>query len=88
MSRTKKQPYTKAKAVDKSCRNHGSCPHCQKNRKHKTKKREPVEDKSWPTLEGRLNQPITSDVEAISQLQDMKMPLSQLAKDILKKGNS
>ena len=31
-----------AKAVDKHCRNHGSCPWCLGNRRHRTKKREPI----------------------------------------------
>lgn len=35
MSRTKKKPYTKSKAIDKQCRNHGKCPYCQANRKYK-----------------------------------------------------
>lgn len=35
MSRTKKKAYTKSKAIDKSCRNHGSCPWCYKNRMYK-----------------------------------------------------
>ena len=28
-----------AKSVDKTCRNHGSCPWCQGNRQYNTKKR-------------------------------------------------
>ena len=35
----KRKPYTKAKAVDKHCRNHGDCPYCKGNRTHKHKKR-------------------------------------------------
>lgn len=30
--------YRGAKAVDKSCRNHGTCPYCRNNRLHKCKK--------------------------------------------------
>ena len=30
--------YRGAKAVDKSCRNHGTCPYCRNNRLHKFKK--------------------------------------------------
>ena len=30
--------YRGAKAVDKSCRNHGSCPYCRDNRLHKFNK--------------------------------------------------
>lgn len=35
---TKGQPY--CKAVDPSCRNHGSCPWCLGNRTHKFKEQE------------------------------------------------
>lgn len=27
--------YRGVKAISKSCRNHGSCPSCERNRKHK-----------------------------------------------------
>lgn len=33
-----RKEYRKAKAVDPSCRNHGSCPWCEENRLHKNKK--------------------------------------------------
>lgn len=33
--KTKRKPYRRSKAFDKSCRNHGSCAWCQKNRHHK-----------------------------------------------------
>lgn len=36
----KRKPYRKAKAVDKSCRNHGSCKWCKDNRTYKSRKRE------------------------------------------------
>lgn len=32
--------YYGTKAIDPSCRNHGSCPVCRENRLHKFKKRE------------------------------------------------
>jgi len=35
----KRKPYRKGKAVDATCRNHGSCPHCKGNRLYKNKKR-------------------------------------------------
>ena len=38
MSRTKKQPYTKSKRFDMSCRCHGGCPYCLGNRLIRTKK--------------------------------------------------
>lgn len=31
----KRKPYHGAKAVDRTCRNHGSCPYCTANRLHK-----------------------------------------------------
>jgi hypothetical protein len=39
MSRTVKQAYRKSRRFDKSCRNHGSCPYCYKNRIYKNLKR-------------------------------------------------
>ena len=33
-----RKPYRGAKAVDKQCRNHGSCPLCYSNRVFKNKK--------------------------------------------------
>ena len=36
----KRKPYRKAKAIDTSCRNHGSCPWCKANRLHQVKKEE------------------------------------------------
>lgn len=34
MSRAYRHIYTKSKAVDKSCRNHGDCAYCRHNRLH------------------------------------------------------
>lgn len=39
MSRSYKKPYTKSKAVDKSCRCNGGCHYCLANRMHKFLKR-------------------------------------------------
>lgn len=39
----RRKKYRGAKAVDRSCRNHGSCPYCAKARKYKIKKQEPIE---------------------------------------------
>ena len=33
-----RKPYQGTKAVDYTCRNHGSCPYCKGNRLHKYKK--------------------------------------------------
>lgn len=35
-----RKKYRGAKAVDKSCRNHGRCAWCRENRQHKFKKAE------------------------------------------------
>jgi len=42
----KRKKYTKAKAVDRTCRNHGTCPYCTKARLHKFKKKEPIIDEN------------------------------------------
>lgn len=39
-----RKPYRGAKAVDKTCRNHGSCPYCAEGRKHREKRQLPAED--------------------------------------------
>jgi hypothetical protein len=39
-----RKPYHGAKAVDKTCRNHGSCEHCAAGRMHKVLRQMPVED--------------------------------------------
>lgn len=38
----KRKLWRGAKAVDPSCRNHGDCPWCRKNRKHKNERRAPA----------------------------------------------
>lgn len=35
-----RKPYYGAKAIDCTCRNHGSCEWCKENRTHKNDKRE------------------------------------------------
>lgn len=40
----KRKPYRGAKAIDYTCRNHGSCDWCRENRLHKFKKKEPIKD--------------------------------------------
>lgn len=36
--REHRKPYRKSKAIDSSCRNHGSCPYCKGNRLHNRNK--------------------------------------------------
>lgn len=45
-----------------------------------------TEKRPWPTLEGRLNQPLTSRVEAVRQLQTT-MPITPVAQAVLKQSN-
>ena len=45
-----------------------------------------IEKRSWPTLEGRLSQPLTSRVEAVRQLQTT-MPITPLAQAVLKQSS-
>jgi hypothetical protein len=44
------------------------------------------EKRQWPTLEGRLSQPLTSRVEAVRQLQTT-MPITSVAQAVLKQSN-
>jgi len=38
----RRKPYRGSESVDSSCRNHGSCPWCKGNRKHKNIRRSPI----------------------------------------------
>lgn len=49
----KRKQYRGAKAVDYTCRNHGSCDWCLSNRLHKFKKKEPLED-TFETLSNSI----------------------------------
>ncbi|MBU0653702.1 MAG: hypothetical protein KJ914_01060 [Gammaproteobacteria bacterium] len=40
----RRKPYHRSKQFDRTCRNHGSCPWCEGNRRHKHKRREPIPD--------------------------------------------
>lgn len=35
-----RKPYRGSKSIDPTCRNHGSCPWCEENRKHKFRDKE------------------------------------------------
>ena len=37
-----RKPYRGAKAIDRTCHNHGGWPWCEENRKYKYRKAEPV----------------------------------------------
>jgi hypothetical protein len=50
MSRTTRKPYTKSKAVDSSCRSHGSCPWCGNARKYKQARQAPAGELDLPLL--------------------------------------
>lgn len=41
-----RKPYRRAKAVDRTCRNHGDCPYCRDGRLHQIRReREKMENK-------------------------------------------
>ena len=52
-----RKPYRGSKAIDSTCRNHGGCPWCEENRKHKFRDKHPPEDESTG-LQGDLTEPI------------------------------
>ena len=39
----RRKPYRGSKAIDYTCRNHGTCEWCKENRKHKFRDRKPPE---------------------------------------------
>jgi hypothetical protein len=40
-----RKKYRKSASFDRSCRTGGDCPWCKSNRTHKSKRREPLEEK-------------------------------------------
>jgi hypothetical protein len=48
---------------------------------------QPSVKRLWPTLEGRLRQPLTSRADAIRQLQTM-IPITPLAQAVLQRSQS
>ena len=40
----KRKPYRGNKAIDATCRNHGSCQWCERNRKFKFRDKHPAEE--------------------------------------------
>lgn len=50
----KRKPYYGSKAIDPTCRNHGGCPWCEENRKHKFRLRSMKEE----TMEQIPNDPL------------------------------
>lgn len=40
----KRKPYRGSKCIDGTCRNHGGCPWCEENRKHKFRDKHPPEE--------------------------------------------
>jgi hypothetical protein len=48
-----RKPYRKSKIWDLSCRNHGSCGYCRKNREYRAKQREQAaEERLCPVTTG------------------------------------
>ena len=51
----KRKPYRGSKAIDYTCRNHGSCQWCEENRKHKFRDKHPVERERGKSMENCKN---------------------------------
>lgn len=39
-----RKPYTGGKAIDRTCKNHGSCDYCRENRLHASKVQQEIAD--------------------------------------------
>ena len=39
-----RHPYHGSKCIDRTCRNHGGCPWCEENRKHKFRDKHPADE--------------------------------------------
>ena len=51
-----RKPYTGSKAIDGTCRNHGGCPWCEENRKHKFRDKHPKEKQRRQELKEANNE--------------------------------
>ena len=51
----KRKPYMGSKAIDPSCRNHGGCPWCEENRKHKFREKHMEDLRDDPIIESMIN---------------------------------
>lgn len=54
--KTHRRPYQGAKAIDATCRNHGTCPWCQANRQHqllRARQAQLARIKEWRQAGGR-----------------------------------
>lgn len=53
-----RKPYTGVKAIDPTCRNHGTCPWCKSNRLFKFRDKHPPEDKAVTFYSARITVPL------------------------------
>lgn len=51
----KRKPYRGSKAIDATCRNHGSCQWCERNRKFKFRDKHPAEEPTHSNASNTLN---------------------------------
>lgn len=56
-----RKPYSDSKAIDRSCRNHGGCPWCEENRKHKFRDKHLMSDVEGEIQNGRYYKRIKRD---------------------------
>ena len=56
-----RKPYRGSKAIDGTCRNHGSCPWCKENRQHKFRDKQADELQEWRNGDGRSDFPANGD---------------------------
>lgn len=59
-----RKPYRGSKAIDGTCRNHGSCPWCKQNRQHKFR------DKQADELSGGMKMKLRMRVVIYTEMED------------------
>ena len=58
----KRKPYRGAKAIDRTCRNHGTCTWCENNKKHKFRDKHPQnENDGWEDKTNGNNAQVDSE---------------------------
>lgn len=62
-----RKPYRRAQAVDTTCRNHGSCIYCQRNRMHRTIRELERTDEEMQEAEEEIREKALSAVKKLGE---------------------
>ncbi len=60
-----RKPYTGSKVYFSSCRNHGSCPWCERDRRHKFRDKHPYDLKEPPQISKNAEVYLNKEVKGV-----------------------